>query len=484
MTESPDTLPSLRGRSLAGHMDVVAQLAELLGPDRVRAHPLDLLIYAKDSGVSSGEAAVVALPESTGEVAEVMRIAAAAGMPMVARGAGTGLAGGAIGVPGSVLIVLTRMNEIFEIDEVGATAWVGPGVINLELSNVLENRGLHFAPDPASQQSATVGGNVGTNAGGPHCLAEGSTIAHVLGMEVVTADGEVVTLGGAAPDPPGYDLRGLVVGSEGTLAIATRILVRLTRNPPDTVTMLIAFTGITDATRTVSEIISSGLVPAALEMLDGPMIEAVENFVHAGLPVEAGAVLLAEVVGHPDCTAAEASLIREISARNDATEIRTASNEAERVLLWKGRKAAFGAIAQSAPDYYLNDTVVPRTRFVDVVDETYAIADRYGLRLLNIFHAGDGNFHPLVSYDASEPGMTEKVIEASHEMAQAAIAAGGTLSGEHGIGVEKRDLMSQVFSPDDLDAQARIREAFDPLGLLNPGKVLPEGSRRFDRPTT
>ncbi|MEN8115287.1 MAG: FAD-linked oxidase C-terminal domain-containing protein, partial [Actinomycetota bacterium] len=357
-------------------------------------------------------------------------------------------------------------------------------VVNLALSNALADRNLHFAPDPASQQSATVGGNVGTNAGGPHCLAEGSTIAHILGMEIVTVDGDIMLLGGAAPDPLGYDLRGLVVGSEGTLVIATRILVRLTENPPDVETMLIAFDDITDAARTVSDIISEGLVPAALEMMDGPMIEAIENFIHAGLPVGAGAVLLAEVVGHPDGTAAEAALIREIAGRNKATDVRTAADEAERALLWKGRKSAFGAIAQSAPDYYLNDTVVPRTRFVDVVNETYAIAERHGLRLLNIFHAGDGNFHPLVSYDASEPGLTEKVIQASHEMAHAAVAAGGTLSGEHGIGVEKRDLMPEVFSPDDLDAQARIREAFDPPGLLNPGKVLPEGSRCFDRPAT
>jgi glycolate oxidase len=465
-------------------MDVAAQLTELLGARRVHTHPIDRLIYAKDSGIRSGDPAIVVLPETTEEVAAIMRIAAAEGLPVVARGAGTGLAGGAVPVPGSVLVVLTRMNEILEVDEIGQTAWVGPGVINLDLSDALVNRGLHFAPDPSSQQSSTIGGNVGTNAGGPHCLAEGSTIAHILGVEVVTVDGDVMIFGGAAPDVPGYDVRGLIVGSEGTLGIVTRVLVRLTENPPDDVTMLISFEDIADSARTVSEIISSGLVPAALEMMDGPMIEAVENFVHAGLPIGAGAVLLAEVVGHPDGTAAEADLIRQIARSNDATGIRTAADGAERALLWKGRKSAFGAVAQAAPDYYLNDTVVPRTRFVEVLDEIYAIADRYGLRLLNVFHAGDGNFHPLISYDASDPGMTDKVVEASHEMVHAAIAAGGTLSGEHGIGLEKRDLMSKVFDPDDLDAQARVREAFDPSGLLNPGKVLPEGSRCFDRPST
>jgi glycolate oxidase len=462
-------------------MDVAAQLTELLGAARVHTHPIDRLIYAKDSGVSSGDPAIVVLPESTGEVAAIMRITAGAGMPVVARGAGTGLAGGAVPVLGSVLVVLTRMNKILEVDEIGRTAWVGPGLINLDLSDALADRGLHFAPDPASQQSSTIGGNVGTNAGGPHCLAEGSTIAHILGLEIVTIDGDIMTLGGDAPDLPGFDLRGLIVGSEGTLGIVTKVLVRLTQNPPDTMTMLISFADIGDAARTVSDIISGGLVPAALEMMDGPMIEAVENFIHAGLPVGAGAVLLAEISGHPDGIAAEATLVREIARTNAATDIRTASDEDERALLWKGRKSAFGAVAQSAPDYYLNDTVVPRTRFVEVLDEIYAIADRHGLRFLNVFHAGDGNFHPLVSYDASEPGMTDKVVAASHEMVQAAIAAGGTLSGEHGIGIEKRDLMSKVFSADDLDAQARIREAFDPEGFLNPGKVLPEGSRCFDR---
>ena len=463
-------------------MDVAAQLTELLGAARVHTHPLDRLIYAKDSGVSSGDPAVVVLPETAEEVAAIMRTAKEATMPVVARGAGTGLAGGAVPAPGSILVVLTRMNEIFQVDEIGLTAWVGPGLINLDLSDTLAARGLHFAPDPASQQSSTVGGNVATNAGGPHCLAEGSTIAHILGVEIVTVDGDVMVLGGAAPDLPGYDLRGLIVGSEGTLGIVTRVLVRLTENPPDVVTMLISFEDIGDAARTVSDIIGSGLVPAALEMMDGPMIEAVENFVHAGLPVGAGAVLLAEVAGHPDGITAEAALITQIAATNAATDVRTASDEDERALLWKGRKSAFGAIAQAAPDYYLNDTVVPRTRFVDVLDEIYAIADRHGIRLMNVFHAGDGNFHPLVSYDASEPGMTERVVAASHEMVRVAIAAGGTLSGEHGIGIEKRDLMSEVFSVDDLDAQARIREAFDPEGLLNPGKILPDGSRCFDRP--
>jgi len=458
-------------------MDPTAELIDLLGASRVHTHPVDRIIYAKDSGVTAGDPAIIVLPDTTEEVAAVVRIASRASIPIVARGAGTGLAGGAVPAPGSIVIVLTRLNAIEEVDEIGRTAWVRPGVVNLDLSRALTDRGLHFAPDPASQQSSTIGGNVGTNAGGPHCLAEGTTAAHILGVEMVTADGDVVIVGGEAPDEPGYDLRGLIVGSEGTLGIVTRVLVRLIQNPPDVVTMLLVFENIHQAAQTVSDIVATGLVPAALEMMDQPMIVAVENFMHAGLPTDAGAVLIAEVVGHPAGTVVEAALIEEIGRRNDAREIRTAADDDERALLWKGRKNAFGSIAQSAPDYYLSDTVVPRTRFVDVLDEIYAIAGRDGLRLMNVFHAGDGNFHPLVTFDASEPGMSEKVINAAHDMVHAAVAAGGTLSGEHGIGLEKRDLMHLVFTPEDLDAQARIRDSFDPAGSLNPGKILPAGAR-------
>jgi len=463
-------------------MDPATELIELLGSSRVHTHPVDRLIYAKDSGVASGDPAIVVLPGSTEEVAAVVRIAVHAGMPIVARGAGTGLAGGAVPAPGSLLLALTRMNEILEVDEIGRTAWVGPGLVNLDLSLALADRGLQFAPDPASQQSSTIGGNVATNAGGPHCLAEGTTVAHILGVEMVTADGQIVTLGGEAPDEPGYDLRGLIVGSEGTLGIVTRVLVRLIQTPPDIATMLVVFDDIRMAAQMVSDIIAAGLVPAALEMMDQPMMESVENFAHVGLPTDAAAVVIAEVVGTREGTAVEAEQIRQLADQNGAREIRTAATEEERALLWKGRKNAFGSIAQSAPDYYLSDTVVPRTRFVEVLDEIYAIAERDGLRLMNVFHAGDGNFHPLVSFDATEPGMTERVIGASHDMVLAAVAAGGTLSGEHGIGLEKRDLMHLVFTTQDLDAQARIRDAFDPEASLNPGKVLPNGARLDVRP--
>jgi glycolate oxidase len=462
-------------------MDLVAALTARLGPGRVKDHPLDRMIFAKDAGITPGPVAAIVFPESAEEVAACVTIARDHGVPVVARGAGTGLAGGAVPHQPSLLVVLTKMNRIHEVDEIGRTAWVGPGVINLDLSRDVAHLGLHFAPDPSSQQSCTVGGNVGTNAGGPHCLADGTTTAHVLAVEMVTGDGQIVVMGSAAPDPPGLDLRAVVVGSEGTVGIVTRILVRLTADPPAVRTILLAFPDVNSAAATVTDMIGGGLIPAALEMMDNPMVRAVENFVHAGYPTDAAAVLLAELVGLEAGVAAEAVIVDRIARRNAATEVRVAADEQERALLWKGRKSAFGAIAQNAPDYYLHDTVVPRTKLVEVMNQVYEIGDRYGLTLMNVFHAGDGNLHPLVSFDAGEPGMLDRVMAAAKEMVAISVAAGGALSGEHGIGMEKRDLMGTVFSPLDLDAQARLRDAFDPDGILNPGKVLPAGSRCFDR---
>ncbi|MFV2001334.1 MAG: FAD-binding oxidoreductase [Acidimicrobiia bacterium] len=461
-------------------MAFIADLETLLGPDRVRHHPLDLAVFAKDSGVVTGSVVAAVLPETTEEVAALVRLSRLHDIPIVPRGAGTGLAGGAVPTRPGLLVVLMRLNSIDEIDVVGRTAWVGPGVINFDLSAALESYGLHFAPDPSSQRACTIGGNVATNAGGPHCLADGTTIAHVLAVELVTSDGEVVVVGGEAPDTPGLDLRAVVVGSEGTLGIVTRILVRLVQNSPDVATLLIGFPSVESASVTVSDVISDGLIPAALEMMDKRMVEAVENFVHAGYPLEAEAVLLAEVTGTSSTVASDAERIASIASRNGAIDVRIATDDVERALLWKGRKSAFGAVAQAAPDYYLHDTVVPRTRLVEVMHQIYEIGERYGLTMLNVFHAGDGNLHPLMAFDAKEPGMLDLVHDAAREMVEVSIQAGGSLSGEHGIGIEKRDLMSLVFSEIDLDAQARIKEAFDPEGLMNPDKVLPSGSRCFD----
>jgi len=461
-------------------MDLVADLEQVLGPGRVHTHPLDLIVYERDGGITPGPVAAVVHPESAAETAACVRVAGRHDVPVVARGAGTGLAGGAVPTEPAVLIVMTKMNDT-EVDPLNRTAWVGPGVINLDLSRDVVPLGLHFAPDPSSQQACTVGGNLATNAGGPHCLSEGTTTAHILAAEIVTSDGEIVMVGGPAPDPIGLDVRAAVVGSEGTVAVVTRVLVKLTTNPPAVRTLLLAYRDIAGAAATVSGIIGSGLVPAALEMMDNPMIRAVENFVHAGYPTDAASVLLAEVVGLEEGVVAEAALIEEIALAHGATGVRIAADDVERELLWKGRKSAFGAIAQNAPDYYLHDTVVPRTKLVEVMEAIYETGRRYDLDLLNVFHAGDGNLHPLVSFDAAEPGMRARVTAAATEMVAVSVAAGGTLTGEHGVGMEKRDLMPSVFAPLDLDAQARLRDAFDPRGLLNPGKVLPEGSRCFDR---
>ena len=461
-------------------MGFAEELAAVLGPDRVKTHPLELRVFDKDAGVTRGPVAAVVLPETTDEVAACVKIAARHGVPVVGRGAGTGLSGGAVPVEPALVVVLTRMNAIHEIDTGSRTAWVGPGVVNADLTTAVSSHGLHYAPDPSSQAACTIGGNVGTNAGGLHCLSEGTTVDHVLAVEMVTASGDIVHIGGAMPDPPGLDLRGIVVGSEGTLGLVTKVLVRLLDDPPSTATVLMAFPTVESAAHAVSSIIAAGIVPAALEMMDNAMVQAVERFVEAGFPLDAAAVLLCEVAGHVEGTMEETDIVIAIATESGASEVRIAHDPAERDRLWLGRKSAFGAVAQSAPDYFLHDTVVPRTKLVDVMRQVYDIGERHGFHMMNVFHAGDGNLHPLMSFDAREPGALERVHAAADEIVAVSVAAGGALSGEHGIGIEKRDLMGQIFTPVDLDAQARLREAFDPDGILNPGKILPLGSRCYD----
>jgi len=460
-------------------MTLLSDLRQTLGNENVLEEPLELYIYSKDASLMRGEATFVVFPQSAEHVAAVVQIAGRHGMPIVARGAGTGLTAGASPTEGGIVLATTALNSI-EIDSDNRTAWVGAGVINLDLSKTAAPFGLHFAPDPSSQSACTIGGNVANNSGGPHTLSEGSTTSHVLGLEVVFADGEIVVLGGQAPDAPGLDVKGLVVGSEGTLGIVTRALVRLLPIEPDVRTLLLDFPTVEAAVTTVSEIIAAGMIPAALELMDQRMTIAVENWLHAGLPVDAAAVLLAEVVGEREGVDSQASQIGEIGRANGAGDVQIAKTEEHRALLWKGRKSAFGAMAQLAPDYYLHDAVVPRTKLVEIMRTIYEIADRYELTLLNVFHAGDGNLHPLIAFDASEPGVAERVHEAGEEIVAACLEVGGALSGEHGIGLEKRDLMRMAFTEIDLDAQARLKEVFDPTGLFNPRKVLPDGSRCFD----
>lgn len=416
-------------------------------------------------------------PRSTRDVASAVAIAARHDRPFVARGSGTGLAGGATPVDDPLVIVTTQMNRVRSVDPVGRVAWVEPGVLNLDLSRAVAHLGLHYAPDPSSQQACTIGGNVGTNAGGPHCLAAGVTSTHVLALDVVLADGSVTRLGGLVPDLAGFDLRGCFVGSEGTMGIATQIAVRLLPNPPCVRTLLLDFGSIDAAAATVSGIIAGGMVPAALEMMDGRTTRAVEDFVGAGFPRDAEAVLLVEVDGLAGGVEAQVDAIERVAIEHGARAVRVARDEAERALLWKGRKSAFGAIARIAPDYYLHDAVVPRTKLVEVLRRVNGIAEAQSLIVMNVFHAGDGNLHPLLVFDAREPGVWARVHAAGEAILRTCIAAGGVLSGEHGIGLEKRDFMPLVFGPDDLDAQARLRDAFDPTGRANPQKVLPRGSR-------
>ncbi|NND83599.1 MAG: FAD-binding protein, partial [Acidimicrobiia bacterium] len=353
----------------------VSRLRSVVGSAHVLDEPIERHLYAKDAGLRRNPVSLVVLPATTGEVAEVLRIAAEDGIDVVPRGGGSGLTGGAVPTGDALVVAVTRMNEIHEIDAENRTAWVGPGVINLDLSSHTESVGLHFAPDPSSQSVCTIGGNVGNNAGGPHCLAEGSTHAHILGVELVLPDGETIVLGGVAPDQPGLDLRGVVVGSEGTVGIVTKVLVRLTPNAPDVRTLLISFDRMADAMATVSGVIAEGIVPAALEMMDRNTLRVVEGFLHAGLPQVEGA-LLAEVTGTTAAVDAEAAVVRRVAEANGATEVRLAADDAERATLWLGRKAAFGAVAQLAPDFYLHDTVVPRTRLVEVMERVVEIGAR------------------------------------------------------------------------------------------------------------
>jgi glycolate oxidase len=456
---------------------MLAELRAVLGEDRARAEPLELALYARDAGVASGRAAAVCFPRDAWQLAEAVRITARHDRPFVARGSGTGLAGGATPMGDPLVIVTTQLNHILDVDAEQRVAWVEPGVLNLDLSRAVAHLGLHYAPDPSSQQACTIGGNVATNAGGPHCLASGVTATHVLAVEVVLADGSTTMLGGLEPDQPGFDLRGCFVGSEGTMGIASRIAVRLTPNPPAVRTLLLDFTAIEDAGAAVSGIIAAGIVPAALEMMDAQITRAVEDYVGAGYPRDAAAVLLVELDGLQDGVDVQVEVVERVGLANGARSVRVAADEAERALLWKGRKSAFGAIARIAPDYYLHDAVVPRTKLVEVLRQVYAIAAEHQLTMMNVFHAGDGNLHPLIVFDSREPGIWERVHRAGDQILAACVAAGGVLSGEHGIGLEKREAMPLVFSVDDLDAQARLRDAFDPSGRANPSKILPKGSR-------
>jgi len=456
----------------------VSGLAKVLGGAKVLGTRDDLLTYEYDGSADTASPDAVVLPETTADVAATARFCHEHGVPIVPRGAGTGLSGGAIPVEGGVVMSFARMTRILEIDVPNLRAVVQPGVVNLHLSTAVAPDGLYFVPDPSSQKACTLGGNVAENSGGPHTLAYGVTTNHVTGLEIVLSDGTIARIGGKAVEDEGYDLVGTFVGSEGTLGIVTEVTVKLTPLPEDRRTILAAFATMDQASETVSAIIAAGVVPAAIEMMDNLATQAVEASVHAGYPLDAGGILLVEVEGVRDGLDDARARIEEICRAHGATTIRLAATALEREKLWSGRKGAFAAMGRIAPDYYVQDGVIPRTRLPEILRKVNAAAASRGLRIANVFHAGDGNLHPLIAFDLrKEPDALRRAQDAGLEILTACVEAGGSITGEHGVGMEKNCYMPLQFRPDDLAAMRRVKEAFDPAGLANPGKVFPTPGR-------
>ena len=444
------------------------ELEGIVGRGGVVSSPEGRLTYECDMHTFyKGAPDVVVLPESAAQVCRLHSVA------VVPRGSGTGLIGGAMAPVGGVMVSMTRMNRLLEVDLPNRCAVVEPGLINLWLSNATRERGWFFAPDPSSQMVSTIGGNASTNAGGPHCLKYGITVNHVLGLQVVTGAGELIWLGGKVHERPGYDLTGVMVGSEGTLGLLTAVAVRLTHLPEGVKTLLASFAAMEDASEAVSAIIAAGIIPAALEMIDEVMVRAIEEGVGAGYPKDAGAVLLIELDGPRAEIESQSARIEEICWSHAALEVRVAADETERALLWKGRKEAAGAVGRLTPNWLLQDAVVPRSRLPQIMREMSAISRRHGLVLANVFHAGDGNLHPIICYDEQKPGELERAKQVNEELLHACLALGGTVTGEHGVGLDKAKNLPYQFGEADLNFMARLRRVFDPDGIMNPGKLLP-----------
>jgi glycolate oxidase len=454
--------------------ELLEQLQDIVGPASVLHARSELLVYECDGFViEKNSPDVVVFPRTADQVAAIVRLCVQHGVPFLPRGAGTSLAGGCLPVGGGVMIVLTRMKDILEVNPRDRYAVVEPGVVNAWLNRELAGTGLHYAPDPSSQGACTIGGNVATNSGGPHTLKYGVTVNHVIGVELVTADGEIVQLGGPVPNEYGPDLLGALVGSEGTLGIVTRVWVRLTPNPQSCRTMLGVFETCEDATQAISDIIAAGIIPAALEMMDQGIVIAVEGAFKFGFPLDAGAVLLIEVDGLEAGLDEQRDRVVAICKQNKAREVRFAQDEAERLKLWKCRKQAFGAIGRLSPSYCTQDGVVPRTKLPHILRRIMEIGAKHGVRIVNVFHAGDGNIHPILLFDERKPDEVQRVLQASGEILDECIACGGSVTGEHGIGVEKISFMPRLFAPGDLETMERFRDALNPHHLLSPGKMLP-----------
>jgi glycolate oxidase len=446
----------------------------MLGDDGVVASLEGRMVYECDMHTFyKGMPDVVVLPRSTEQTRDVVQLCRREKVAVVPRGSGTGLIGGAMAPHGGVMVSMTRMNEVLEIDLPNRCATVQPGLINLWLSNAVRERGYFFAPDPSSQMVSSIGGNASTNAGGPHCLKYGITVNHVLGLTLVSGAGEILRLGGKVHDRPGYDLTGVAVGTEGTFGLLTEITVRLMHVPEAVKTALATFGSIEDASEAVSAIIAAGIVPAALELLDEPIIRAINEGTGAGYPKGAAAVLLIELDGARAEIEVQAQRVAEICREHLALSISVARDEAERALLWKGRKEAAGAVGRLTPAYLLQDAVVPRSKLPQIMRELVAIAARHGVLMANVFHAGDGNLHPLICYDDRRPEELERAARANEELLAACISLGGSVTGEHGVGADKAKALPLQYAPADLNFMARLRRAFDPDNIMNPGKLLP-----------
>ena len=453
---------------------LLERLRAIVGAEGLLTAPCDLMVYECDGfTIEKSKPEVVVFPTSTEQVVRIVQVCNELKLPFLARGAGTSLAGGCVPVGGGVMIGLARMKRILEVNYRDRYAVVEPGVVNLWLTNHIKPQGWHFAPDPSSQGACTIGGNVATNSGGPHTLKYGVTVNHVIGVELVLPDGRVITTGGPTEDMPGYDLTGVIVGSEGTFGIVTKSWVRITRNPESYRTLLGVFGNVDDATNTISDIIGAGIVPGALEMLDQLILGAVEQAFKFGFPLDAEAVLIMEVDGLSAGLDEEAAKIEAIALKNGAREVRRANTEAERLLLWKSRKQAFGAVGRLAPSYCTQDGVVPRTKLPHMLRFIRGVSKKHDIRIANVFHAGDGNIHPILLFDERNADQVKRVLDASHEILNECINLGGSVTGEHGIGVEKLDFMPKLFTQEDLAMMIRLRSAFNPDNRCSPNKMLP-----------
>ncbi|MSU58283.1 MAG: FAD-binding protein [Pedosphaera sp.] len=461
--------------------ELARQLRAILGSDAVVDKPDELLVYECDAyTLEKNPPNAVVLPRTTEQISQVVKLCAALNVPIIPRGAGTSLSGSLLAVTGGVVISLARMNRVLSVDVRNRRALVEAGCVNAWITNAVKSHGLYFAPDPSSQTACTIGGNVAMNSGGPHTLKYGVTTDHVLGFEIVLPDGEIVWLGttpDGGEDVDGYDLRGAVIGCEGMFGVITRVLVRLIRAPQGYKTLLGIFENVDDASQTVSDIIAAGIVPCALEMMDQLITQAIEAAYKFGFPLDAGAVLIVELDGLAAGLERQAQRVIEICNQNKAREVRVAKSEQERADLWKCRKRAFGAIGRLSPNFLTQDGVVPRSKLPEIMRFIRATSKKYGLRIPNVFHAGDGNIHPLVLYDERYPEQVRKAVQAGNDILEKCIEMGGSVTGEHGIGVEKMDLMAKQFTKDDLEAMQMLRRVFDPDHRCNPHKMFP-GSKR------